>query len=92
MIGALSDALGEEVGLDTPVYVLRRHCERLGIEEPVDASVGMLLEELYVELVESQTTTPVFYKDFPKENAPLTRLHRDDPRLTEKWDLVGWGC
>ena len=33
----------------------------------------MLLEELYVELVESKTTTPVFYKDFPKENAPLTR-------------------
>ena len=62
------------------------------IEEPADASVGMLLEELYVELVESKTTTPVFYKDFPKENAPLTRVHRDDPRLTEKWDLVGWGA
>lgn len=91
MIGALSEALGEEVGLETPVAVLRAHCDRLGIEEPSDASVGMLLEELYVDLVESKTTTPVFYKDFPKENAPLTRLHRDDPRLTEKWDLVGWG-
>jgi lysyl-tRNA synthetase class 2 len=52
----------------------------------------MLLEELYVELVESRTVTPVFYKDFPKENAPLTRVHRDDPRLTEKWDLVAWGA
>ena len=92
MIGALSEALGEEVGLDTTAAVLRAHCERLGIEEPVGASVGMLLEELYVELVESKTTTPVFYKDFPKENAPLTRLHRDNQRLTEKWDLVGWGA
>jgi lysyl-tRNA synthetase class 2 len=89
---ALSEALGEEVGLETPATVLRAHCERLAIEEPPDASVGMLLEELYVELVESKTTTPVFYKDFPKENAPLTRLHRDDPRLTEKWDLVAWGA
>jgi lysyl-tRNA synthetase, class II len=92
MTGALSEALGEEVGLETPATVLRAHCERLAIEEPPDASVGMLLEELYVELVESKTTTPVFYKDFPKENAPLTRLHRDDPRLTEKWDLVAWGA
>ena len=92
MIGALSEALGEDVGLETSVETLRKHCDRFGIEEPPDASAGMLLEELYVELVEAKTTTPVFYKDFPKENAPLTRLHRDDPRLTEKWDLVGWGA
>lgn len=91
MIGALSEALGEEVGLDTPREQLMRYVEKLGMEEPVDASVGMLLEELYVELVEARTLTPVFYRDFPKENAPLTRVHRDDPRLTEKWDLVAWG-
>jgi lysyl-tRNA synthetase class 2 len=92
MIGALSEALGDEVGLDTPLDVLRRHADRVGLEEPGDASVPMLLEELYVELVEKVTTTPVFYADFPKETAPLTRVHRDDPRLTEKWDLVCWGA
>jgi lysyl-tRNA synthetase class 2 len=92
MIGALSEALGEEVGLDTPVEVLRKYCDRFQVDEPADASVGMLLEELYVVMVEAKTTTPVFYKDFPKENAPLTRVHRDDPRLTEKWDLVAWGA
>jgi lysyl-tRNA synthetase class 2 len=92
MIGALSDALGEDVGLDTPLEVLRSLADKVGLDEPPTASVGMLLEELYVELVESRTTTPVFYQDFPKENAPLTRLHRDDPRLTEKWDLVCWGA
>jgi lysyl-tRNA synthetase, class II len=92
MIGALSEALGEEVGLDTPIERLRRLAERAGLDEPPGASVSMLLEELYVELVEKPTTTPVFYQDFPKENAPLTRVHRDDPRLTEKWDLVCWGA
>jgi lysyl-tRNA synthetase class 2 len=92
VIGALSEALGEQVGLDTPVEVLRSYCESFGVEEPPDASVGMLLEELYVVLVEAKTTTPVFYQDFPKENAPLTRIHRGDPRLTEKWDLVAWGA
>ena len=49
---------------------------------------GHVLEEIYGELCESTTTTPVFYTDFPKENSPLAREHRDDPRLAEKWDLV----
>ena len=49
---------------------------------------GFVLEEIYEEVGESKTTTPVFYKDFPKDNAPLTRQHRSDPRLAEKWDLV----
>ena len=91
MFGALSEALGEPVDLDTPVEKLQALAQRFGLEEPPYAGPGQLLEALYVELVESRTTTPVFYTDFPKETAPLTRLHRDDPRLTEKWDLVGWG-
>jgi lysyl-tRNA synthetase class 2 len=92
MIGALSEALGEEVSLDTPRPKLQQLAAAAGLEEPADADEGMLLEELYVELVERRTTSPVFYTDFPKNNAPLTRLHRDDPRLTEKWDLVCWGA
>jgi lysyl-tRNA synthetase class 2 len=92
MIDALSEALGERVDLDTPLEVLAGYASRHGLDEPPEATVPMLLEELYVELVEKPTTTPVFYTDFPKENAPLTRVHRDDPRLTEKWDLVCWGA
>jgi lysyl-tRNA synthetase class 2 len=92
MTEALSQALGEQVDLDTDVEVLRRHARRVGLDEPPQASAPMLLEELYVHLVERPTTTPVFYQDFPKQNAPLTRAHRDDPRLTEKWDLVCWGA
>jgi lysyl-tRNA synthetase class 2 len=92
MVGALSEVLGEHVDLDTDLAVLRSHARRVGLDEPPDASVSMLLEELYVQLVEKPTTTPVFYEDFPKDNAPLTRVHRDDPRLTEKWDLVCWGA
>ncbi len=34
---------------------------------------------------------PTFYRDFPVEVAPLTRQHREDPRLAEKWDLVAFG-
>jgi lysyl-tRNA synthetase class 2 len=89
---AVSRALGEEITADTPVQVLVRHAERIGLELDLDPSWGFVLEEIYGELCESQTTTPVFYKDFPKENAPLTRPHRRDPRLSEKWDLVIFGA
>ena len=35
---------------------------------------------------------PTFYRDFPVEVSPLTRAHRGDPRLAEKWDLVAFGA
>ena len=33
----------------------------------------------------------MFYTDFPRDTSPLTRVHREDPKLVEKWDLVIWG-
>ncbi|WP_122817930.1 bifunctional lysylphosphatidylglycerol synthetase/lysine--tRNA ligase LysX [Nocardioides pantholopis] len=89
---AVSEALGEEVTTDTPLRTLLGHAERIGLELDLDPSWGFVLEEIYGELCEGRTTTPVFYTDFPKENAPLTRPHRHDPRLTEKWDLVIFGA
>jgi len=38
-----------------------------------------------------QTVRPTFYRDFPVEVSPLTRAHRKDPRLAERWDLVAFG-
>jgi len=89
---AVSEKLGEEVTADTPLPELVRHAEKIGIELDLEPSWGPVLEEIYEELCEGQTTTPVFYTDFPKENAPLTRAHRRDPRLAEKWDLVIFGA
>ncbi|HEX6886953.1 MAG TPA: bifunctional lysylphosphatidylglycerol synthetase/lysine--tRNA ligase LysX [Candidatus Nanopelagicales bacterium] len=88
---AVSEALGEEITLATPLEVLHAHAQRIGLELEPDLSWGFTLEELYGELCEGQTTTPVFYTDFPKENAPLTRTHREHPELAEKWDLVIFG-
>ena len=34
---------------------------------------------------------PTFYSDFPVNVSPLTRAHREDPRLAERWDLVAFG-
>jgi lysyl-tRNA synthetase class 2 len=88
---AVSQALGEEITVDTPVTVLHQHARAIGLELEPSAGWGHVLEEIYGELCEGRTTTPVFYTDFPKENSPLARAHRDDPRLAEKWDLVIFG-
>ena len=53
---------------------------------------GQVVLEMYERLVEKQTVAPTFYRDFPVEVSPLTRAHRDDPRLAERWDLVAFGA
>jgi lysyl-tRNA synthetase class 2 len=52
----------------------------------------MLVLEMYEHLLEHPTVEPVFYTDFPTEVSPLTRQHRVDPRLAERWDLVAFGA
>jgi len=56
------------------------------------ASPAEMLTKVNEELCEESTELPTFYMDFPKEIAPLTKAHRDDPRFAEKWDLVCWGA
>jgi len=89
--GAISDALGEQVTPDTSEEGLRKLAARAAIELNPEWRRGEVLLEMYEHLVEARTVGPVFYCDFPVEVAPLTRAHRDDPRLAEKWDLVAFG-
>ncbi|MFF4760220.1 bifunctional lysylphosphatidylglycerol synthetase/lysine--tRNA ligase LysX [Streptomyces sp. NPDC001292] len=89
--GAISEALGEEIGPGTDPEALRRHCDRAGVPYTADDTPGEIVLEMYERLVEERTGPPSFYKDFPTEVSPLTRQHRTDPRLAERWDLVAFG-
>jgi lysyl-tRNA synthetase class 2 len=89
--GALSEALGEEVNPDTGLDALRKLAASAGVELKPGWGPAQVTLELYEHLVESRTVEPTFYRDFPVEVSPLTRQHRDDPRLAEKWDLVAFG-
>ena len=89
---AVSAALGQPVGVDTPVPELARIVSDLDLDAPAGAGAGDLVGVLYDELVEARTLVPTFYTDFPVETSPLTRHHRRDPRLAERWDLVAWGA
>jgi lysyl-tRNA synthetase, class II len=89
--GAISDALGEEVTPDTGEQRLRELCEKANVPLDPKWNRGQVVLEMYERLVESATVAPTFYRDFPVEVSPLTRQHRDDPRLAERWDLVAFG-
>ncbi len=92
VLDAVSEKLGEHIHADTPIEVLRAHAVTHSIEIEAHWTWGAVLEALYEELCEDSTVLPTFYMDFPKEIAPLTKAHRDDPRFAEKWDLVAWGA
>jgi lysyl-tRNA synthetase class 2 len=88
---AVSRACSASVTPDTGLDELTALCRRHAVAVPVDPTPGRLVTELYEAVVEKQTTKPTFYLDFPVETSPLTRSHRDDPRLAERWDLVAFG-
>jgi lysyl-tRNA synthetase class 2 len=89
---AVGRATGVPIDAGTPVQRLREICSGQGVHAAFELSPGELVLKLYDELVEPATTVPTFYTDFPVETSPLTRAHRDDPRLAERWDLVAFGA
>ena len=89
--GAVSEALGEEIGPETDLAALRRLCDTAAIPYLAHWDTGAVVLELYERLVEDRTTEPTFYKDFPTTVSPLTRPHRSIQGVAERWDLVAWG-
>jgi lysyl-tRNA synthetase, class II len=89
--GAVSEALGEQIGPDTNLATLRKLCDAANIPYLTHWDAGTVVLELYERLVEDRTEAPTFYKDFPTSVSPLTRPHRSIPGVAERWDLVAWG-
>ncbi|HEX4587012.1 MAG TPA: bifunctional lysylphosphatidylglycerol synthetase/lysine--tRNA ligase LysX [Mycobacterium sp.] len=89
--GAVSEALGEQVGPDTGLAALRKLCDAAGIPYLTHWDAGAVVLQLYEQLVEGGTEEPTFYKDFPASVSPLTRPHRSTQGVAERWDLVAWG-
>jgi lysyl-tRNA synthetase, class II len=87
MYGSLSEALESEITPQTSVEELHKHADALGL--PIDPAHGhgKLVERLWEHLVGDHLSAPTFVRDFPVETSPLTRQHRTEPGLAEKWDL-----
>ncbi len=67
---------------------LRAVCKEVGIEVNETMGVGKLIDELFGEKCEHHYIQPTFITDYPKEMSPLTKEHRDNPALTERFELM----
>ena len=88
---AVSAACGTTIDPGTPAEKLQRIAGDHLVPAHEGMSAGEIVMDLYDHLVEATTYLPTFYVDFPVETSPLTRTHRSDPRLSERWDLVAFG-
>jgi len=84
---AVSEAVGEEIGPETPIAQLRSIAERAGVGVDATWVAGKVVEELFEALVQDTLQSPTFVLDYPLDTSPLTRAHRSTPGLAEKWDL-----
>ena len=63
-------------------------CDKLGIETDPTMGKGKLIDEIFGEKCEANYIQPTFIIDYPKEMSPLTKKHRDNPELTERFELM----
>jgi lysyl-tRNA synthetase, class II len=67
---------------------LRDVCKEVGLEVDDTMGVGKLIDELFGEKCEHHYVQPTFITDYPKEMSPLTKEHRSNPALTERFELM----
>ncbi|NNG19847.1 lysine--tRNA ligase [Naumannella sp. ID2617S] len=84
----LSEKLGEQVTLDTPIERLRELAGAHQVELDPKWEAGKVVMELFGELVEPDLQQPTFVHDYPAVAQPLARPKTDEPRLVEAWDLI----
>ncbi len=88
MTDIVSEVLGFEVTIDTPVDVLAEAARSKGLEVKPEWTAGKLIAEIYDELGEDTIVNPTFVCDYPIEVSPLAKRYEDDPRLTHRFELV----
>jgi lysyl-tRNA synthetase class 2 len=67
---------------------LRDICKKVGIEIDETMGIGKLIDELFGTTCEHHYVQPTFIIDYPKEMSPLTKEHRTNPDLTERFELI----
>jgi lysyl-tRNA synthetase class 2 len=87
----MRDAIIEFTGFD--IYgknedELREACAKNGISTDNSMGKGKLIDELFGEKCEANYIQPVFITDYPIEMSPLCKKHRDNPELTERFELM----
>jgi lysyl-tRNA synthetase class 2 len=87
MIDAIKENTGVDIsGMDEAQ--LREVAAKFGVEVDESMGKGKLIDELFGETSEGKYIQPTFIIDYPIEMSPLTKRHRDNPELTERFELM----
>ncbi len=84
------DAIKEYAGVDVAGMneeELRKVCEKLKVPVTKSMGVGKLIDAIFGEYCEEHLIQPTFITDYPVETSPLTKRHRSNPALTERFEL-----
>ena len=88
---SMKDAILEFTGKDIngkSEMELKEICKELGIETDSSMGKGKLIDEIFGEKCEAHFIQPTFITDYPIEMSPLCKKHRDNPELTERFELM----
>ncbi len=85
------DAIKEHTGIDIngmDEVQLREVCKTLHVEADETMGKGKMIDEIFGEKCEGNYIQPTFITDYPREMSPLCKRHRDNPELTERFELM----
>ncbi len=90
----MTDSIKEITGFDITDKTeeeLREFALSINLEEDETMGKGKLIDKIFGEKCESKYIQPTFITDYPKEMSPLTKEHRNNPELTERFELIVCG-
>jgi lysyl-tRNA synthetase, class II len=89
VLDAVREAIGQpDLAYDWPLDRVRELCDRTGVPWVPGWGTGKLVLELYEKHAEHRIEQPTFVTDYPVEVSPLAHPHRDDPFVTERFELL----
>lgn len=92
MIGSIKEATGVDFADYLTAKEAQEAAEKLGVELEENMNWGKIVEAVFEDKVEPYIIQPVHIMDYPREISPLAKVHRDNPRLTERFEskVNGW--
>ncbi len=87
ILEAITEFTGFSVG-DMEEAEIREICKKLNIDTDESMGKGKLIDEIFGEKCEPFFIQPTFITDYPVEMSPLCKRHRDNPELTERFELM----
>lgn len=88
MIELIKDQIGVELSVDMDRDDIVKVAEEYDVEVKDYYGTGKIILEIYEKTTESELWGPIFVTDYPKEVSPLSRDHRSEPGLTERFEAI----